>query len=732
MTTFNRNAGIGILIIGLTVVPPLLAGNDISQQPEQLNYEAKAVGKRKPKHYYRNMYTVHYRTYMGKVVHYVVVRKKDGHKRLVAYPYGQHLAGLGVEQKPISIDKFNRNMAKERRADRKRSKVINQEKRTGQALISATTTPATTGLSLGYNSSTGYVDNGNNCFNATTSLSGPQMNENYSSTGTSSSFSQQINISESLSGTYEAFKASENFTYSNNFSTTTQSGQTYFNASVLYTASSSLNTSSPLTQAGTSAANLNSFSTTCGSQFVDTLAVGMLVTGQFSWSTTSSSTQTAINTAISGSYGELDSITAAVGASWSQSNSSSTFGYSETVYGGGSAASDITQGLSSSSANQAESECFQGSAMGMSLSSVQAQCNTFIADVQSYANTAFTDFITQVVPAATSSGQYNGIYPFPYGVSGVTTAALAYENLPSDIQYSDILYPYVDQLNNYTEILNQITTLYNRAYFLNNQFSLVYQGATNYLNPTPALNLQTNYLQPLYEAYLQDYSEMVSNLTSCMNASSTNVTSVCQSVINLYNDGILNAFDFYDSNSPTVQTITTNTNLQQNTIALQYSGTNNTQNVYSSGGSIDTGCCNSNILVDVVWAPQVTLNPDAQMKGTYPYSYSTPNLIAFADQPWSSFTSSGTITNYSANTQLMPTNSGITGMNVPASSYVAQDCLLYNDSYTCSGPMNFYYTGAGCTMPTFSQYCVINGSIIFQTSPTNISQLLQLSPLDLW
>jgi hypothetical protein len=119
------------------------------------------------------------------------------------------------------------------------------------------------------------------------------------------------------------------------------------------------------------------------------------------------------------------------------------------------------------------------------------------------------------------------------------------------------------------------------------------------------------------------------------------------------------------------------------------------------------------------------------MKGTYPYNYSTPNLIAFADQPWSSFTSSGTITNYSANTQLLPTYSGTTGMNVPASSYVSQDCLLYNDSYTCSGPMNFYYT-AGCTTPTFSQYCVINGSIIFQTSPTNISQILQLSPLNLW
>ena len=55
MSIFNRNASIGILIIGSTVVPPLLAGDDISQQPEQQNYEAKAVGKRKPKKYNRNM-----------------------------------------------------------------------------------------------------------------------------------------------------------------------------------------------------------------------------------------------------------------------------------------------------------------------------------------------------------------------------------------------------------------------------------------------------------------------------------------------------------------------------------------------------------------------------------------------------------------------------------------------------------------------------------------------------
>ena len=143
---------------------------------------------------------------------------------------------------------------------------------------------------------------------------------------------------------------------------------------------------------------------------------------------------------------------------------------------------------------------------------------------------------------------------FPSGVAGASIPHAVTTPIP--LQTSDVLAPYKPQLMEVLTLMNQISTLNNRVSLLQGLLS-----NTITFNPVPLLDL-VSYLNRLQNTYKADRNTLLTSLQSCLSATSANVMSVCQSIID---NQATDAYEYYAANGPGNDFFA-----QQNTLALQY------------------------------------------------------------------------------------------------------------------------------------------------------------------
>ena len=108
----------------------------------------------------------------------------------------------------------------------------------------------------------------------------------------------------------------------------------------------------------------------------------------------------------------------------------------------------------------------------------------------------------------------------------------------------------------------EVLTLMNQISTLNNRVGLLHDLLSNTItfNPVPLLDL-VSYLNRLQNIYKADRNTLLTSLQRCLSATSANVTSVCQSIID---NQATNAYEYYGANGPGNDFFA-----QQNTLALQ-------------------------------------------------------------------------------------------------------------------------------------------------------------------
>lgn len=637
----------------------------------------------------------HYEVLMhdNRAVRVRLVRNKDRRIRLEAFPYGwrsEYGSGETVFKKVKDYNKWIKNYARKERRDRKKQKFIadNQVTQRANGISQAAALPVqyNTGLGLGYNPSTGYVGPNSQCYNFTTILNNSILNSNFSSEDTANSVAGQTNVSASISASYGLFSASANASYSNSYMNSSNSGAIYFNASSTFTAT---NTFYSLNQFGTDSTAGDTFSSECGSNFLTGVPVGMLVTGAFNWWTTDSTASTSISTSMKGSYG-LDSISAAVSTGTSNSGSSSSYDFTITINGGGGTpTSDITTAYNNNLSNM--QNCFNG------VTNYVDYCNDFTTGVNSGVVTGVTAF-NSTYSASPTPTDLSGAVAFPSGIQGVTgMGSIAYQSVDSLLSastYNDVFSTYQNQLNNYISVLNEIATLYNRSNYL---YSLLFDSSTNtfLFDPYPTMmDIANNYLASLSSIYYSDKQTMINNLSTCLNAPSSAVSTDCSPIINLYSSGITNAYDWYSTTGPNPNLISTANQsfAQQNTVALQYTG--QYTDSYTSHP------------MDMVWASQ--LPASSAWGSAVPTDYdpsSMPALIGFVDYPYISSGSQST----TPWAMLMPLSSSGQTITSNLNSFVPEFWSLSNTSWSAwTGTQLTIVGGNGCTASTFSSPCTIS------------------------
>jgi hypothetical protein len=665
-------------------------------------YEARMVGK--------------------KFVYWRLVRSKDGHRHNEVYPYGQGILSQAGPIKKYGVIKFHALLKARRKA--LNFKIVRPAQRANgvyEARLqprSSSVTPQT-GLALGYSPSTGYLPT-SNCYNSTTSLYNGIQRLSFNSSSTASSANSEINVAASINGNWAAdvasASASEVFTYGNQYSQSGESGSYIFTAYQLYTAS---NVFYGLNSSGAQYQKNGVLSANCGSNFVSSLPVGMLITGQASYSSSSTTAAANANSAFtaSASGGALSStFSAAVSAAYATTSSSTnninSFGFTTTVYGGGEgAASQFSEGAASAAGLL--TTCSEGTT---------ADCNTFVADLNSAAASALTSFATY---SNTTRTDLSFLYPFPNGVDGATglSSIVANESVnvllaTSGTQYEDVFSGLSPQIKNYLSILNEISTLYARVSFLNTQLSTP-NGVSGFYSSDmdlgAYLNIKGTYLSPLITTYNNDIKNIRTTLNTCLSSTSSSASAAaCSTITTAYNNGITSAYAWYSSTTNG----TFNNYALQNTIALQYTGQINITHPANGNGSGST--VNNNWALDMVWSPgyptftSIPGLPTASTSAGYstspPSGY--PGIIAFADQPY--YFIGATAETLLPYVMLIPTSTtGISSFSTPASNYSPYN---YNISqYGSSGGIGWQVGSGGlgsvsyvgCTSPTYANPCSI-------------------------
>ena len=573
-----------------------------------------------PKPIYRDnfQFRVTLDTDKDRIVKIIYERKSDGKIISEGYPYGREDYGIHHREELHSRASFKQLMAKRVNKHKSSPRLGGFASSTtnGVAMASATSTPInTTGMGIGYNPSTGYLGGSSLCYNFSTQLSDWMGSESFSSQNAASSYAEQTKVSGDVSGSYGAFNASDSFSYSNAYSSSTNSGQIYFNAAQVAVATNTLNSDSStglitqqsaLNATGNQAQQAGTFPQQCGSYILSAVPVGMLITGQFSWSSSSSSSSSAISNGLKASYG-LNSISTAVSKATSNSTTNNSFSFTTNISGGGEGVSTTWYNCIGNTATQADlTNCEGGSS---------SACSSMATNYNTCANNTLAQATTDL---ANSPSDMSPLAVFPYGVAGVqTTPSQGDIDSLYAIFSSSVTDPFDSMmsaaLSNYVNILNQINTLNNRLNYLGQAL------ANNSFDPAPQLPVISTYINPLVGAYSGDASAFMATLNGCLqNPGGTD----CTTISNLYSEGVTDAFAFYGG-AATESSSNTNkaTPQNQNALALQYAGT-----TYYSGGAVMT------FPVDVIWAYQLPTSWTSTPPGSNPAGY--PAMIAFADAPY--------------------------------------------------------------------------------------------------
>lgn len=483
-----------------------------------------------------------------------LIETATGRTLYTGYPYGIAFAAPDprdrvLRMKPEKLARFLDGRPTP--GSDKRSRHADKRSRHAAVPPAAQTAPTgyATGLPIGWNSSTGITPG--QCLNYTINTPSNNVEQlSFSFTNTASSTSEQIKTSATVSGAYDAFKASDTFSYSDQYQSSTNATNEYFNIYSLYTLDSSVPDSDPLNAQGQSAGT--AFGTLCGSDYLSAVTVGMVATISINYGSTSSSTQTSISNSFNGSYGDgLATMSTAVTTANADANSSSYFTFIMNSYGGGTdatAALNTAFGMKNDSGTPYYASCAAGNA---------DDCSTFSGNMGDGAANALNSLSAQVSGLnGASNPDISFFETFPNGVAGAATPAPGLAEIPTPT--SDLLEPYATELSKYLTLLNEIATLTNRTQTL---LSKVRQPD---FNPTSFLDLASSLEELEDNLYDQDRITLLSNLENCLAATEDNLTSVCAPIIN---NTIANAYQWYDVNGQNP-----NFFAQQNTIALQYTG----------------------------------------------------------------------------------------------------------------------------------------------------------------
>lgn len=682
--------------------------------------------KRKSKAYFNKRQHFEVRMAGDKVVYVRLVRNQDGVISAEWFPYGEKHAQSASELKYYSVKAFKKFMAKRIKKLKKARKSEMSSTRNSLLLAKTTgiiqaTPPAyNTGLGLGYNPSTGYVGNGSECYNYTTSLNGGILDDSFSLETGVSSLSETTDVSGSISASFDSFSASDIFSYSHNYDSSANSGQIFLTASATFTAN---NIFSGVSADGTQQQLGGTFSANCGSQFISSVPVGMFVRGRLSWASSSSTTSQNISNTLTASATGLGGLSSAVSTASSTSNTHYSFAFLLQVIGGGEYSSNI---MTAKSDNE---NYFQSCANGTT-----ADCTLFATAMDQAIANNLADFYNSYTPPTSLPSNIADLAVFPHGITGVDTSllqAIPVNSLLDSTEYADLFSSgfYVPALWNYLTVLNQISTLQNRT------SSLMTALSVDSLNPTPQLDIAGGYLTPLHSTYQGDVGTMMINLRQCMSSQINAIATNCAPIVQLYNDSITDAYLYYSSTGQNP-----NSFAQQNTIALQYTGLTSLNGNGFFQISKDT--YNNSFPLDVVWANALPNPfPYAINGGGYWQPNGYPAIIAFADAPWPYMGNTLQTMGYARLVVLNPNPSSAITTPLNSPLWATPTATATNNM---SGTANGWYFDSlhpktigivnDCTDITFSQPCEIQTTSVSQNDTwANVGQnwtiITQLHPI---
>ena len=501
-------------------------------------YAVPARAQQSDSHY------VEIRQLNGRIVSIELIRSADGAKIGVAHPYPASVATLNsLPVERMSVAEF-------------------QQLAKNEPPPPAASSGYATGLAIGYNDSVGATPG--LCYNFTAQKVAVTTNSDFQVTDSISSIAQSTNVSSSAQASYDAFSASNDFSYSDSYNATSNSGSAYLSASSTTTISNAPDPNNVLNTFGSTTLNSGTFGPTCGAAYMNTVLGGMSVIGRVNWASSSSTQAQKFQDTFTTGVG-LDSLSTAVTEAQTVSHQSFSCGFSLAIIGGGKYANGIMSDLSSNTASL--TQCCNGTS---------SACTTFSSNMDVSIATNVGGFDSYISNANNwpSSGAVAldslGVMAFPEGLAGIgnprtTTPA---STLAGIGVISDPWQGMTSQLQNYLTVLNQIRTLQNRAKALNSAVGTTY-------NPTQLLNLQ-NYLTALNTGYggitgsgtSAAPKSMLANLKTCLQPPpDTDVGTDCASIVQ--SAGITTAYDMF---GPTNYTGANQWLLQQNTVALQYTG----------------------------------------------------------------------------------------------------------------------------------------------------------------
>jgi hypothetical protein len=760
-----KHSAIKPLAVSLLLGIAPLSVATVKAAPENVPNNSKHESKHEQKKPFKSndwTLTHHYEAKKdgAKWVYWRLVRDKD--KRIIqeVIPYGRTIASHGSKLKTYGVKNFHTLLKARMRTLKSQAKKKANKAAPQSPNVASTSTQVdftSSQLGWGYNPSTGYLPD-STCSSTTVSLDNSYSQLSFSSSGSANTSSGQTDINGSISASYNAAattaSASEVFTLSNSYATSSLTSTAFYNAYQVYEASVGLQT---INDTGNNALNAGTFATVCGSNQVNSMAVGMLITGQSSFTANSSTAMSALGSttaAGASTEGFTGAVTVAYDEQTSNSEASYTAEFTTTVLGGGEGASGIfttdwtsyaipyVSGCSSSTVTKnppvPPSSVSTTNTTGCCTPSDTSACSAFNS-ASTYATTeALTQFSTDYGPTAAATTSDIGLYPFPNGIAGLPStnySIAATETNTLCTPGNDCTDPYSTygaQISNYLGLLNQIGTLYMRAQYLTKALTTKNGSGTSYsptMNPSPALDISGSYLGNLVTLYKNDYNTIFNNLTICLNdTSNTNPASTaCAPIIAANTNNILTAYDWYSSTTNGQSTADNNIALQ-NTIALQYSGS-----VYVPG-DITNSPNNANINLDVVWGQSLPLFPlmSGLPSGVLAPSQ-LPALIAFADAPYDWVTSSNPTDYTSPFVVLMPSIPGAAPtLTQLTSSFMTTGYTLGEvNNYSTLGWQGGSGTGAqmvynNCTSTTnsnFTQPCPIE--FLF-----NDNQELNISPIE--
>ncbi len=413
------------------------------------------------------------------------------------------------------------------------------------------------GLGLGFSQTLGYVGAQSVCYNANTTFNNPQDRLSFSSQESGNSVANATNITASVDLAFGLFKATNDFSYSSNYKSTANSGHILYTAGSVYTANSALDS---LTDYGKQAFQAGAFEDQCGTDFISSMQVGMLIAGDLRWSTSTTDANQTIADKLKASYTFVD-LSAGVNVANSMTESNSEFIFSLQVQGGGASISNmVTQAYVNSL--DLRNQCLA--------KKDTAACSAFTAALEKASADAIGAFKTKL-----ESGDFadlNFLQPFPYGVMGITELT-SLKHIPVSKILSGSVVPapylsgYAPALKKGNTLLNQISTLRNRADFV---YAKLYNKdtRTDLFNPRPMRDLANDYISPVSADFSKIRYHLIQTMEDCMQSDSTSVDTNCQNLSSeVGKEAVTDIFSYIQTNGLSV-----NPSTLFNTIALQYTG----------------------------------------------------------------------------------------------------------------------------------------------------------------